>query len=238
MVSLDNAGNDVTGNQEPDPNTGRFYNSDTGEWVNGAVVDGVDTPVYRLDDGNLVWGMDNDSCGTDWVMVKPSGEAAVVRRLEWNPGGSPVVADHDPFTGDTLEGVSAEGEGGPPTAAKQSASPLSGAMIDGTAEGIAGPSTATSILGKTGEGLARRASIAALGAVLGTALDMNEGMYATDAITINAAGATAGWAAGAATGAFFRTFIPVPGVGTALGFAVGAGVAYVTTDYLQGRLDD
>jgi hypothetical protein len=103
----------VTGNQEPDPNTGRFYDSDTGEWVNGAVVDGIDTPVYRLDDGNLVWGMDNDSGGTDWVMVKPSGEAAVVRRLEWNPDGSPVDADHDPFTGDILEGVSADGNDGP-----------------------------------------------------------------------------------------------------------------------------
>lgn len=238
VVPLDDAGNDVSQGGDPDPNTGRFYDPDSGEWVNGAIVDGVDTPVYRLDDGNLVWGMDNDNGGTDWVIVKPSGEAAVVRRLEWNPDGSPVVDDHDPFTREVLEGASADGDDGPPTAAKQSASLISGAMIDGTAEGIAGPSTATSILGKTGEGLARGASSAAFGAVLGTAMDMNEGMDATDAITTNAAGATAGWAAGAATGAFFGTFIPVPGVGTALGFAVGAGVAYVTTDYLQGRLDD
>ncbi|AHW62543.1 Putative secreted protein [Corynebacterium glyciniphilum AJ 3170] len=51
VVPLDDSGNDVTGNQEPDPNTGRFYDPDTGEWINGAVIGGV--PVYRGDDGKL-----------------------------------------------------------------------------------------------------------------------------------------------------------------------------------------
>lgn len=238
VVPLDDAGNDISQDQDLDPNTGKFYNSETGEWVNGAVVDGVDTPVYRLDDGNLVWGMNNDNGGTDWVMVKPSGEAAVVRRLEWNPDGSPVVTGHDPFTGDAIEEVSADGTDGPSEVAKLSANAISGAMIDGTAEGIAGPGGATTILGKTGENLARGASSAAFGTVLGTAMDMNEGMGAAEAITTNAAGGAAGWVAGAATGAALGTLIPVPGVGTALGFATGAVVSYLTTDYLQGKLDD
>ncbi|MGV0870548.1 hypothetical protein V6758_14995, partial [Corynebacterium kalidii] len=50
-VPLDDAGNDISQNGDPDPNTGRFYDPDSGEWVNGAVLGGV--PVHRGNDGKL-----------------------------------------------------------------------------------------------------------------------------------------------------------------------------------------
>lgn len=50
-VPLDDAGNDISQNGDPDPNTGRFYDPDSGEWVNGAVLGGV--PVRRANDGKL-----------------------------------------------------------------------------------------------------------------------------------------------------------------------------------------
>lgn len=51
VVPLDDAGNDITGNQGPDPNTGRYYDQDTGKWVDGAVLGGV--PVQRNGGGKL-----------------------------------------------------------------------------------------------------------------------------------------------------------------------------------------
>lgn len=50
-VPLDDAGNDISQNGDPDPNTGRFYDPESGEWVNGAVLGGV--PVHRGNDGKL-----------------------------------------------------------------------------------------------------------------------------------------------------------------------------------------
>src|SRR5699024_7384333 len=81
----------------------RFYNPDTGQWVDGAVIDGMDTPVYRLDDGSLVYGQRNAEGTTDWVLVTKDGGAADVRELDWDANGGPVVVAHDPVEHGTAE---------------------------------------------------------------------------------------------------------------------------------------
>lgn len=65
VVPLDDSGNDTSQNPSPDPNTGRFYDPETGEWVNGAVIGGVQ--IHRGDDGKLT-----DADGNE-VSVERSG---------------------------------------------------------------------------------------------------------------------------------------------------------------------
>ncbi|MGP9761248.1 hypothetical protein [Corynebacterium sp. AOP12-C2-36] len=104
VVPLDEAGNDVTGNQEPDANTGRFYDTDTGEWVNGAVIGGV--PVRRGDDGKLT-----DTDGNP-VTVESNSET-----------GEPEVSVTDPSFGasDVAGGISGAGTDAAFGAAEESA---------------------------------------------------------------------------------------------------------------------
>ncbi|WP_229718381.1 hypothetical protein, partial [Corynebacterium pelargi] len=103
VTEIDELGNDISVHDQPSVDTGRFYNPDTGQWVNGAVVEGRDTPIYRLDDGSLVYGQHNEEGTTDWVIVTNDGGVAAVRELEWDTNGAPIVTAHDPIEHGTTQ---------------------------------------------------------------------------------------------------------------------------------------
>ncbi len=71
----------------------------------------------------------------------------------------------------------------------------------------------------------------AVGAVLGSAADIKQGVNPALAVGSNAAGAAAGVALGAKAGAAIGSVIP--GAGTVAGFLIGAGVGFIVTKGIQ-----
>ncbi|MGV0437996.1 hypothetical protein ACUY2L_02175 [Corynebacterium mastitidis] len=80
-----------------DPYDGMFQD-DQGRWHDGAKsVKGIDTPVYRMEDGTVLYGKTNNSGRTHWVREKEEGDISIVRELEWDAEGDPVVTRQDDY---------------------------------------------------------------------------------------------------------------------------------------------
>ncbi|WP_150114321.1 hypothetical protein [Corynebacterium oculi] len=80
-----------------DPYDGMFQD-EQGRWHDGAKnVEGADTPVYRMDDGTVLYGKEDIFNHTDWVQEKRNGDRSVVRELDWDGNGDPEVVKQDPY---------------------------------------------------------------------------------------------------------------------------------------------
>ncbi|MEJ4099984.1 hypothetical protein V5S96_06400 [Corynebacterium mastitidis] len=80
-----------------DPYDGMLQD-DQGRWHDGAKsVEGIDTPVYRMEDGTVLYGKTNNSGRTHWVREKKEGDISIVRELEWDAEGDPVVTKQDDY---------------------------------------------------------------------------------------------------------------------------------------------
>lgn len=168
-IALDDAGNDISQGGEPDPNTGRFYDPETGEWVNGAVVAGV--PVHRGNDGKLT---DTD------------GNEVTVERNEYGQfeASDAAAAAYDIGTGLPIDGRIAEIEADEragrisPDDAKEQIRALKGA---GHVLGVAGTGLGIAADIQDGESPAKAAATNILGGVGGTAAVAGTGLLLVSA---------------------------------------------------------
>lgn len=80
-----------------DPYDGMFQD-EQGRWHDGAKnFEGADTPAYRMDDGTVLYGNTNNAGRTHWVREKREGDVSIVRELDWDSEGNPVVTKQDDY---------------------------------------------------------------------------------------------------------------------------------------------
>ncbi|KQB86247.1 hypothetical protein Clow_01602 [Corynebacterium lowii] len=80
-----------------DPYDGMFQD-EQGRWHDGAKNhEGADTPAYRLENGNILYGVNAEDGHTDWVTENKDEKVSAVRELEWDDNGDPVVKRQDGY---------------------------------------------------------------------------------------------------------------------------------------------
>ena len=229
VTQLDERGNvlDEHGDIAEKPGEGRVYNPDTGTWVGGQVDPESGLRAYTLDDGSTLIERSHDDSGSEWVLLKPNGDYMMVTKLGFDPEtGKPKdietlerplatsSPDHDWSwdSGDTA-GLAAD----IPNSALDEL--LKQSMKESAPS--AGEKWAARVARGQGFGI---------GAAIGAASDIHDGMDADEAIVSN----TAGSLAGAGAGALIGMAIGGP-VGAAVGFGANVLVSYWATNYIQDQ---
>jgi hypothetical protein len=208
-VPLDDAGNDISQNGDPDPTTGRFYNPDTGEWVNGAVIEGV--PVRRADDGTLT-----DQDGNE-VIIGTNSET-----------GELEVSVTDPTLGasDIAGAINSTGTGIGFGAAEESAKRVGAEADDLLRASRWGSRAFTGVGAVAGAEIDRRQGMPAEEAYVsnlaGGAVGLGVGTVATPAIASGLA--AVGVAAAAPVAAPVIAVVGAAAVATAVGIGVTKGI--------------
>lgn len=208
-VPLDDAGNDISQNGDPDPNTGRFYDPDSGEWVNGTVLGGV--PVRRGNDGKL----------TD-----PDGNEVTVGTN--SDTGEPEVSVTDPTfgTSDIAGAINSTGTGIGFGAAEESAKRVGSEADDLLRASRWGSRAFTGVGAVAGAEIDRQQGMPAgeayVSNVLGGAAGLGVGAVATPAIASGLA--AVGVAAAAPVAAPVIAVVGAAAVATAVGIGVTKGI--------------
>lgn len=225
-----------------DPYDGMFQD-DQGRWHDGArSVEGIDTPVYRMEDGTVLYGKTNNSGRTHWVREKKEGDISIVRELEWDAEGDPVVTKQDDYMTrkdyDNRKRIKGPTWKTPDKTAYGKT--IGDSILFGGAEDYANFTNKTGkevakTIGNSVDDVAKAAKVGGfatggVGVVLGAESDISGGMDETEAWTSNIAG-------GAVTIGATILLAPVglPATATAL---IAGSLGLAATKYIQKEWND